>query len=71
LNFEREQQPVKYLYSEAEGKPLRYLSTYVESFSQTGFTVRTPAALKSQELALNARIKQLKIALVQYRIIYF
>jgi hypothetical protein len=70
LNFEREQQAETYVFTEAEGQPL-YLSTYAEQVGQVGFTVRVPAVLRAQELALRTRINQLKIALVKYRIIYF
>lgn len=71
LNFIREQEAETYVYSAAEGLPGLYLLTYAEQIGQVGFTVRVPAVLRPQELALRTRINQLKIALVKYRIIYF
>lgn len=69
-NYGREQQPPKYLYLGDEGRPPRYLYTRAETINSIGFIVRTPAGLAGQEVALHTRIKQLKIALVKYRIVY-
>ncbi|MFD2787929.1 hypothetical protein [Hymenobacter rubripertinctus] len=70
INFEAEQQPPVFVRMEPEGEPL-YLYAGVELSGQVGFTVRVPAQLQPRAAALNARIRELKLALINYTIVYF
>jgi hypothetical protein len=70
LNFTDEQQPLPTLYFEDEGQPLLYLNEWTEYTNQVGFTVQLPRSLRPQEVAVQARIKQLKLALIRHKLIY-
>ncbi|TGE23564.1 hypothetical protein [Hymenobacter metallicola] len=71
LNFVSEQQPMPISYFAYEGEPLLYMASWIDFMNQTGFTVRVPRSLENQEAPLQARIKQLKLALIRHRIVYF
>ncbi len=68
INFKREQQPITYATSKAEGRPL-YPHRSADFANQVGFTVYAPG-LNSKDYQLNVLIQRFKIALVSYRIIY-
>lgn len=70
VNFVAEEEPDKYSKYASEAPPHFMLHTVAEEASQVGFVVRCPASLRPQEPALKARIGQLKLALVKYRIQY-
>jgi len=70
FNFVREQQPWKYAHLEREDEPPLYMHRYSEFVNQTGFTVRCPLNLATQQTALHTRIRQLKIALVKYQLLF-
>jgi hypothetical protein len=70
LNFEAEQQPLPTVYFEAEQQPLLYLTNWIEYTNQVGFTVQLPRSLRPQEVAVQARIKQLKLALIRHKLLY-
>ena len=71
INFEEEQQPPVFVRLEVEGPPYLYLYDGTELAGQVGFIVRVPALLQTNEAALNARIRELKLALINYSIVYF
>lgn len=70
LNFVSEQQPLPITYFSNEGEQLLQVSNWLEYTNQTGFTVRVPRSLAPKEPALQARIKQLKLALIRHKIAY-
>ncbi len=70
VNFVAEQETAKYTKFTTEPPPFLMLYTGIEEANQVGFVVRCPASLRPQEAALRARIQQLKLALVKYRIQY-
>jgi hypothetical protein len=70
FNYASEQQPMPVMYFAREGRPLLYLNRAAEYANQVGFTVQVPRSLLPQEAALQARIKQLKLALIRHTIIY-
>lgn len=63
-------QPPEYMTFVAEGPPFYYDFLFAEILNQVGFVVLVPAALSSQEAALNAKIRQFKLAMVKYKILY-
>lgn len=71
FNYARENQPMPVMYEASEGRPGLFLSRAVEYSNQVGFTVRVPRSLLPQEAALQARIKQLKLATIRHTLIYF
>ena len=62
--------PAEYIRFINECPPYEYDFNFVEILNQVGFIVEVPASLISQEAALNARIRQLKLAMVKYTIKY-
>jgi hypothetical protein len=70
VNFVAEEEAEKYTKFTTESPPHFVLYGTVELASQVGFVVRCPASLRPQEPALKARIGQLKLAMVKYRIQY-
>lgn len=70
VNFVAEEEADKYTKFTTEAPPHFMLHTVAEEASQVGFVVRCPASLRAKEPALKARISQLKLALVKYRIQY-
>ncbi|OON67802.1 hypothetical protein B0919_16590 [Hymenobacter sp. CRA2] len=70
INFVREPESPKNIKSAREAGPHLVLNSVAEEASLIGFVVRCPATLSGQEPALKARIDQLKLALVKYRIQY-
>jgi hypothetical protein len=70
-NFVEEQQPWQYMGFTSEAPPWQYDYDFSELINQVGFTVKVPAGLRSKENALNARVKQLKLAMIKHRIQYF
>lgn len=70
-NFISEAQPWQFMGFISEAPPYAYDFTYAEILNQVGFTVRVPRSLFGSELALQARIKQLKLALIKHKLIYF
>jgi hypothetical protein len=71
FSYKREQLPLPMMAYAREGRPLLYLSYAAEYSNQVGFTVRAPRSLAPQEAALQARIKQLKLATIRHKLIYF
>jgi hypothetical protein len=71
LNFVSEEQNMSIVHFANEGQPLLYVSQWIDYTNQVGFTVRVPRGLAAQEDVLQARIKQLKLALVRHTILYF
>jgi hypothetical protein len=70
LNFVAEQQPPVPVHFEAEGAAPLYLDKWVNYTNQVGFTVQLPRSLRPQEVAVQARIKQLKLALIRHKLLY-
>ncbi|GGF22167.1 hypothetical protein [Hymenobacter cavernae] len=70
LNFVSEQQPAPALYLDNEGEPLLYINAWNEYTNQVGFTVQVPRSLAPKQASLQARIKQLKLALIRHTIVY-
>lgn len=70
VNFVAETEPPKFTKFTTESPPHFMLYTTAEVAGQIGFVVRCPASLRPQEPALKARISQLKLALVKYRLQY-
>ncbi|MDJ0363560.1 hypothetical protein QMK33_00230 [Hymenobacter sp. H14-R3] len=69
-NFVAEQQPWQYMTFFQEQPPYEYDYNFTELLNQVGFIVQVPASLQPKEAALRARIRQLKLAMVKYRIQY-
>ncbi|MBD2769690.1 hypothetical protein IC235_17510 [Hymenobacter sp. BT664] len=63
-------QPQEYLRFISECPPFEYDFFFQEIVNQVGFIVEVPQSLRPQEAALNARIRQLKLAMVKYSINY-
>lgn len=63
-------QPPEYMTFVAEGPPFYYDFFFVEILNQVGFVVLVPTSLSTQESALNAKIRQFKLAMVKYKILY-
>ena len=63
-------QPEGYMRFVAEMPPYEYDFNFIEIVNQVGFVVEVPRGLVAQEAALNARIRQLKLAMVKYLIKY-
>ena len=70
INFVAEGEEPRYTKFAAEAPPHFVLYSQEEVANQTGFVVRCPASLRPREAALRARISQLKLAMVKYRIQY-
>lgn len=62
--------PVEYMRFIDECPPYEYDFNFVEILNQVGFIVEVPNSLASQEAALNAKIRQLRLAMVKYTIKY-
>ncbi|MES2730033.1 MAG: hypothetical protein V4621_08085 [Pseudomonadota bacterium] len=70
-NFVEELQPAQYMGFISEAPPYAYDYDFSEILNQVGFTVKVPVGLRSKEFAINARIKQLKLAMIKHQIQYF
>jgi hypothetical protein len=70
LNFVAELQPPVPVYFVAENEAPLYLDKWVNYTNQVGFTVQLPRSLRPQEVAVQARIKQLKLALIRHKLLY-
>jgi hypothetical protein len=70
LNFVAEQQPAVPVFFEAEGEPPLYFEYWAGYVNQVGFTVQLPRSLRPAEAAVQARIGQLKLALIKHKLLY-
>jgi hypothetical protein len=69
-NFIREGQPWQYMTFKREGPPWLYDYGFAELQNQVGFVVRVPQSLAPKEPAIIARVRQLKLAMIKFRIQY-
>ena len=70
-NFVEELQPWQYMGFTSEAPPWSYDYDFSELINQVGFTVKVPTGLLPKQAAINARIIQLKLAMIKHRIQYF
>lgn len=69
-NFVAEAQPWQYMTFAREAPPWLYDYLARELLGQVGFIVHVPVNLRPQEVAIHARVKQLKLALIKHSIQY-